>query len=138
MGILDDGLTLKTNFSVRYFGKLPFTIVENYHPIMDKSGSAITGYYNKNVDEPGGKYVLLPTILVDVTTSAEDDSVYDTVTMAVCKSVLGVEVTEIQFFSRAKPPAPDTLAAMKAVAKAQGVPVDDKGLKNGTWTSACR
>ncbi len=27
VGIEDDGMTLKTNFSVRYFGKLPFTIV---------------------------------------------------------------------------------------------------------------
>ncbi len=104
---------------------------------MDDNGVAITGYYNKNVDEPGGKYVLLPTILVDVTTSAKDDSVYDTMTLAVCKSVLGVQVSEIQFFSRAKPPAPDALAAMKAIAKAQGVPVDEKGLKNGTWTSSC-
>lgn len=52
---------ISMDFSVRY-GPIPFTIVEVYTPTTDKT----PGLYTKNVKEPGGQFVNLATVVVDV------------------------------------------------------------------------
>lgn len=141
----DDGVSLKSNFSVKYLnGKVPFTIIEEYRPKVNGT-SIITGVYDKTADMPGGKFLVLPTVVVDVTVANThddannlDEKVYDTLILAVCKPLVGTsKVTEVQFFAREHSPMPSALNAMKAVAKEQGVPTDENRLRNGTWTASC-
>ena len=52
------------DFNVMY-GRTPFTIVEIYTP--DPSLGPGRGVYKKRAAEPGGKFIMIPTVVVDVT-----------------------------------------------------------------------
>lgn len=121
----DSGAIIQT-FKVDY-GKIPFSLKEDYNPTNN-----ISGLYKKTAEEPGGKYLILPTVFVDATLS-QDGSGYDTLTQYTCRDVLGESVTEIRFSTRLKD-VPDTvLAQMESKARMLGVVWDDKKLKRPNY-----
>jgi hypothetical protein len=87
----DPGM-LSMDFKVKY-GPLPFTIVEQYRP----QDATTKGWYKKKADMPGGGLIVLPTVVVDATLSA-DKTQYDTMTLYSCD----VGVTELVFATRVK------------------------------------
>ena len=104
------------DFSVKYT-ILPFTIVEVYTPVDETT----LGHFTKNAQEPGGQFVNLDTVIVDVTD--------DLLTMYSCIAPLHItKAEEIIFASRSPTIDDDTLEAMKAVAKKQGLNWDENSL----------
>ncbi|GMI17286.1 hypothetical protein TrLO_g658 [Triparma laevis f. longispina] len=71
--------TISMAFSVKY-GPIPFTINEIYSPLTN---SPLPGLFNKKVDMPGGKYLTIPTVILDV---AED---YSTMSLYSCLELPG-------------------------------------------------
>ena len=105
-------------FSATYAGvpvSLPFTY----------NATADLAVYNKWVH--GAEALLqLPNVFLDVLLS-DDGSTYAATTSFVCKTVLGIDVTELRIAYR-KPVIPDTvLAGLVARAKAQGLVFGDLG-----------
>eukprot|EP00928_Gymnodinium_smaydae_P029093 TRINITY_DN2200_c0_g1_i1.p1 TRINITY_DN2200_c0_g1~~TRINITY_DN2200_c0_g1_i1.p1 ORF type:complete len:238 (+),score=18.18 TRINITY_DN2200_c0_g1_i1:46-714(+) len=124
------------DFSVRYLGRLvPFTIKEIYTP-RGESGSSeqpIPGLYSKNVDEPGGKWLTLPTVVVDV--GHEVDGKYDFMILYSCLDQLGsvnipfgAKLHALTIATREDTIDPKFLDALITTAHAQGVVFDDKSL----------
>jgi hypothetical protein len=112
-------------FSVDY-GPIPFSIVEVYQP------TSVVGLYGKSAvppfSKPGSAATLtLPTVFVDVT-APSPSSPYDTMTLYSCLEVDGHAVTELIFATRDKDVSDDSLAAMEAAAKAQGLDWEDGNL----------
>merc|ERR1711871_282557 len=115
------GTTLDMAFKVDY-GKMPFTIVEEYF------ATNTTGYFIKQAEMPGAGLLKLPTVVVDVTTSANGTQ-YDTMTLYSCTTKLGLEVPELVFASRVQTLDTAALARMQSTARAQGVQWDENKLK---------
>jgi hypothetical protein len=101
-------------------------------------------YYNKRADEPGGKFLLLPTVFVDAQSTAvdgysvggsDDESAglvttpYDIVTVYSCKNVLGKSVTELVFATKNKTISATLLGQMQATARGLGITYEDTALK---------
>ena len=105
-------------------------------------------YYNKRADEPGGKFLLLPTVFVDAQSTAvdgysvggsvggsEDEDAgmattpYDIVTVYSCKNVLGKSVTELVFATKNKTISATLLGQMQATARGLGITYKDTALK---------
>jgi len=141
-------------FSVKY-GPVPFTIVEEYSPTSE------VGVYSKIALPPisakalgrsasalaqsrlggrtaAGDTLTLPTVFVDVTTTAPSSSAteYETMTLYSCVQVDDDHIaTELVFASRDKDATDETLDAMEAVARAQGVEWDDADLVRSTCSN---
>ena len=129
----DANQVVSTDFSVDY-GPVPFTITEEYSPadqrcFFSRDPAACTlAYYNKQADVPGSGLVVLPTVVVDVSLSA-DGKQYETLTMYSCATPADlVDVHELVFFTREKQPANETLTRMQSIARAAGVPWKDSDL----------
>ncbi len=105
-------------FSATYAG-IPVSLPFTYNATADLA------VYTKWVN--GGQALLqLPNVFLDVLLS-DDGSTYAATTSFVCKSVLGIDVTEVRIAYR-KPVIPDTvLAGLVARAKAQGLVFGDLG-----------
>eukprot|EP00656_Telonema_subtile_P001660 TRINITY_DN10726_c0_g1_i1.p1 TRINITY_DN10726_c0_g1~~TRINITY_DN10726_c0_g1_i1.p1 ORF type:complete len:175 (-),score=36.52 TRINITY_DN10726_c0_g1_i1:238-762(-) len=107
------------DFAVKY-GPIPFTIVEQYTP---KNASTTRGLYTKQAKMPGGKFLTLSTVMVDVTPSS--------MIMYSCVAPLhAAQVDELVFATRSPEVDAATLAQMKATARGAGVVWDDKRLKS--------
>jgi len=110
-------------FDVTYDGtKVPFTIGEIYTP--DPSLGAGRGVYKKRAQEPGGKFIEIPTVVVDLATSP--DGRYETMTLYSCTAFGAFH--ELVFATRARTASASVLGAMEGAAKALGVTWDEKDL----------
>ena len=96
---------LNSDFSVKY-GSIPFTITEVYKP-----NDSATGLYSKSVDEPGGRFVQLSTVVVDV---QRDDYL-------ILFSCLG-PVHEIVVATRARSPSDASVKRLLNMSRSLGVP----------------
>ena len=120
------------NFEVTYFGKsTPFTISEVYTP--DPSLGAGKGVYKKTAQEPGGKFLEIPTVVVDVQRSA--DGRYETMTLYSC-AAFGT-FHELVFATRNRTVSETLLGSMESTAKNLGVTWNAKDLKRVDHTG-CR
>jgi len=124
-------------FSVKYFGKLPFTIVEVYTP---HGNSTIAGLYDKVALPPIGDKdaaeaaLMLPTVVVDVS-GGESGGPYATVTLYSCLQVGRQVVTELIFASLEETLCASELEALEETAKASGVQWDETKLNSVNQTS---
>jgi len=107
------------DFTVKY-GQIPFTIKEAYTPTNDEA----RGHFIKNAQMPGGKFLSLPTVVVDVHTYGDDD----TMLLYSCIHPF-TEVQELVFASRSNIIDDATLENMKKVARGTGIAWNDKDLK---------
>lgn len=116
------GLQVTMDFEVTYLGKgnVPFTIVEVYTP--DPSLGDGKGVYKKRAQEPGGQFIQIPTVVVDVQVSP--DGKYETMTLYSC-AVFGT-VHELVFATRNRTVTDTVLGGMESTAKSLGV----------TWNAA--
>jgi lipocalin len=127
-----DTKMVSMDFRVDYFGKKPFTIVEQYFPKNTTDRGSSLGYYDKKADMPGSGLVVLPTVVVDAGYLPESHASsdlrnvpYETMTLFSCD----LDVTELIFATRVPKADDAVLEAMKAVAKAAGVTWNEKKLK---------
>mmetsp|Transcript_12639 Transcript_12639/g.29858 ORF Transcript_12639/g.29858 Transcript_12639/m.29858 type:complete len:214 (+) Transcript_12639:161-802(+) len=115
-------------FAVKY-GPLPFTIIESYVPT---NASIERALYTKHAKMPFGNLLQLPTVVVDVTPSA-DGSSYDTMTLYSCLPALGKKVEELVLATRARTPDPSMLTTMRNTITKQAVPVNVSALAQVDW-----
>ena len=112
---------LTMDFAVRY-GKLPFSILEVYTPMSSDE----PGVYRKRVKMPGSKLTQLDCAVVDATKG--DGDMYETMTLYCCLDILGKQIFEINFATRAASVAPSVMESMENVARTVGVTWDEKKL----------
>ncbi|GMI36965.1 hypothetical protein TrRE_jg7148 [Triparma retinervis] len=114
---------LSMDFSVKY-GPLPFTITEVYTPEVVDPPSP--GLFEKNADVPGGKFLKLPTVLVDV---AED---YSAMTIYSCLEVGGQAVRELVIATREEEADEDYVRELIDQAIEAGVDIDADKIKRSS------
>ena len=112
---------LTMDFAVRY-GKLPFSILELYTPINQDE----PGVYRKRVKMPGSKLTQLDCAFVDATMGS--DGMYDTMSIYCCLDILGKQIYEINFATRAETVQQSVIQSMEDVARAAGVTWDENKL----------
>jgi hypothetical protein len=126
-------------------GKIPFTIVEQYTPSAD---GTIPGLYDKvalpptSSDENNGQHrrrldLVLPTVVVDATSSVDGDAPYETMTLYSCVEVGPTAVVELIFASKNESLSTADLQALEATARAAGVVWNDSDL-NLVDQSGCK
>lgn len=108
---------VNTDFSVRY-GAIPFTITEIYTPSADQTA----GLYTKTVNEPGGQFVKLNTVLVE---AERDDHV-------IIYSCLG-PINEIVIATRERYPDVAVVDRLLARASSLGIPVAAGSVSKPSW-----
>jgi len=85
--------------------------------------------YTKTANMPGGKFLKLDTVFVDVTKAAANttEQVYQTMTIFSCLHAVAT-VTEVVFATRMMDTPPAVLTSMEGVARAHGVQWQDSSL----------
>lgn len=107
------------------------------HPPMSLRSPPNCISYTKTAKMPGGQFLKLDTVFVDVTTgvSPTNDQPYETMTIFSCIHAVAT-VTELVFATRVPSTPPAVLLDMERVAAAQGVHWSAADLKVVNRTTA--
>jgi hypothetical protein len=103
------------DFRVTY-GKLPFTIVEDY-----AANRSIPGLFTKEAEMPGAGLLKLPTVVVDVGTAPGAGGQYSSMILYSCAMKLGLPIIELVIATRQPTISPPELQALLEVAKQQKI-----------------
>jgi hypothetical protein len=103
------------DFRVTY-GKLPFTIVEDY-----AANRSIPGLFTKEAEMPGAGLLKLPTVVVDVGTAPGAGGQYSSMILYSCAMKLGLPIIELVIATRQPTISPPELQALLEVAKQQEI-----------------